>query len=203
MKYIHKNNEPIEFTQWKNDHPGLLYNDLYGLYDLVKRTLKNSLISEQKHLCCYCECCIESSTSHIEHFKPKDSNGPYAHLQLDYNNLLASCGIKPSGINEHCGHKKSNDYSSNLVSPLEPDCSSHFTYKMNGEINGKDGRGEYTINLLHLDSSLLDEKRKNLIDFFLELGDEDMDEEIAIHLDETGAQLNEFYTMIEYLKDRF
>lgn len=137
MKYIHKNNEPIEFTQWKSENPGLLYNDLYGLYDLVKRTLKNSLISEQKHLCCYCECCIESSTSHIEHFKPKDSNGPYAHLQL------------------------------------------------------------------HLDSSLLNEQRKNLIDFFLELGDEDMDEEIAIHLDETGAQLNEFYTMIEYLKDRF
>lgn len=201
MKYIHKNNVPIEFTQWKNDHPGLLYNDLYGS---VKRTLKNSLISEQKRLCCYCECYIESSTSHIEHFKPKDSNGPYAHLQLDYNNLLASCGIKPeSGINEHCGHKKSNDYNSNLVSPLEPDCSSHFTYKMNGEINGKDARGKNTINLLHLDSALLNEQRRNLIDFFLGLGDEEMDKEIAIHLDETGSQLKEFYTMIEYFKDRF
>lgn len=169
MKHIIKNSEPAEFTQWKLHNPNEPYNNLKGQ---VKAKLKNSLITEQKSICCYCECFIDSSNSHIEHFKPKDSHNSYSHLQLEYSNLLASCGIRPTGNNdEHCGHKKDNDYCTDLISPLESDCSSHFTYYLDGKIGFKDDRGKKTIQMLHLDSALLNQKRKSLIEYFQDIED--------------------------------
>lgn len=162
--------------------------------------MKNSLLAEQKYLCCYCECRISDANSHIEHFRPKDSTR-FPELQLTYDNLLASCTKQPTGSpDEHCGHHKGNFYSEDLVSPLETDCSDHFAYKMDGTIVGCDLRGQVTVEKLHLDSTLLNNQRKRLIDDFLDMDDEDeLQTELAAHLDETSTMLNEFFTMVEYL----
>lgn len=205
MKYIVKRVEPALFVQWKSAHPGATYkDDLCNFGDsaaMAARTaLKNSLLAEQKYLCCYCECRISDANSHIEHFKPKDP-ALYPHLQLEYSNMLASCTKEPMGPpDEHCGHKKGNFFSADLVSPLEADCSSHFTYKMDGTIAGCDQRGRVTVEKLHLDSALLNNQRKTLIDDFLAIDDEDaLQAEIIAHLDESGAVLGEFLTMVDYL----
>ena len=204
MKFIHKNPEPQLFASWKAVHPNATYkNDLSNLSDpdavAAKHALKNSLLAEQKYICCYCECRIADATSHIEHFRPKDQN-QFPQLQLDYNNLFASCTKRPTGSSdEHCGHKKGSYFSPDLVSPLEVDCSSHFKYKMDGSIEHCDSRGKTTIEKLHLDSALLDSQRKALIDYFLNLNAADLQNEIVNHLDETGSQLGEFFTTIEYL----
>lgn len=205
MKYIKKNLEPSQFSEWKSSHPGASYkDDLCNFNDSSARAariaLKRSLLAEQKYICCYCECRITDATSHIEHFRPKDAS-QFPQLQLDYSNLLASCTKTPTGsLDEHCGHKKGNFFSIDLVSPQEVDCSSHFGYMMDGSICGLDYRGNLTIQKLHLDSALLDTKRKMLIDYFLGFDDVDeLQQEIEDYLNENGSQLGEFFTMIEFL----
>lgn len=207
MKHIQKHAEPLLFTQWKEAHPGATYNDdLCNFGDAAamaaRAALKNSLLAEQKYICCYCECRISDNNSHIEHFKPKDK-AQFPQLQLEYSNLFASCTKRPTGSpDEHCGHKKDNFFSVDLISPLEADCSRHFAYKLDGTIEGTDNRGRLTVEKLHLDSALLDNQRKKLIDGFLSIDDEaELQNEIKDHLDESQSVLCEFFTMIEFLHD--
>lgn len=204
MKHFNKLAEPVQFTSWKAAHPGATYDgDLCSGNSVAKRTkkaLKDSLLAEQKYICCYCECAVTAANSHIEHFRPKDPV-QFPHLQLDYGNLFASCTKKPIGPpDEHCGHHKGNYFSTDLISPLEPDCSCHFTYKMDGSIVPCDDRGRVTKEKLHLDSELLNNQRKRLIDTFLDIDDEaEREAEITVHLDESVTHLGEFFTTIDYL----
>ena len=47
---------------------------------------------------------ISLDSSHIEHFWPKTF---FPQIDLDYNNMFASCnGDGIIGIDGHCGHKK-------------------------------------------------------------------------------------------------
>ena len=207
MKRILKNAEPTEFAQWKANYPAARYVDLgnersFPGATVAKRTLRASLKSEQKGLCCYCESKIVSNDFHIEHFRPKDP-AQFPNLQLEYNNLHASCHAEPiGGTDECCGHNKKNEFNNDLKSPLEIDCESHFEYNAMGEITGIDKKGQETIRILHLDSTLLNASRKSLIEYFENLEDDDYDEEIARHLDETGASLGEYFTAIDFLHSK-
>lgn len=195
MRYIQKGTEPLSFTQWKKSHPGASYNDLDGS---AKQDLKQSLINEQKSLCCYCERLITRDNSHIEHFKPK-SDKRYKHLELDYNNLHASCfRFNPDDKElRQCGHKKGHYISTTLLSPLDKNCSTHFTYTLDGEIHAIDSIGEEAIKVYNLNSKLLIESRQQLIDIFFQKGI--TEEDILNHIDTTQDPLGEFITMITYL----
>ena len=196
MKYIVKQPEPQWFIDWKAAHPGATYDN----FKHKARKLREALVTEQHHLCCYCECLVEPDTSHNEHFKPK-GNAAYSHLQLSYGNIFASCLREPNGDPEtHCGHKKGNDYDVRLVSPLEADCATHFKYTLEGKISSDDERGRYTIGLLKLDSALLDAMRKQLIDDFNDLDEDVYEDEMKKHLDSDASYYGEFYTMVEYLR---
>lgn len=200
MKHINKYKiEPSEFTDWKNSNPMGTFKNLNATPE--KEILKKALIEEQKSLCCYCESLITANDSHIEHFKPK-GGGQFPEEQLVYANLHASCIKRPTGSTlEHCGHRKGNYFSANLISPLEQDCQNHFSYYLDGTIHDRDARGKETIETLQLDSALLDAKRKSLILSFEELDDNDRIEQLEEHLDQSKIMLGEFYTMIAYLKD--
>lgn len=143
MKRIFKNAEPLDFANWKSAHPAATYADLrddvhFPGANNARRALRASLVSEQKGLCCYCESKIADGNFHVEHFRPKDIT-KFPHLQLDYSNLHASCHIEPiGGADECCGHNKKNEFSSDLISPLDSDCESHFGYNAMGEIIGID-----------------------------------------------------------------
>jgi len=113
--------------------------------------------------------------------------------------MHACCHSRPTGSpDECCGHKKSDAFHTDLISPLEADCSSHFTYDLAGQILPADSRGTVTISMLNLNSGLLVASRKSLIDFFLNLDPADLQTEIELHLDDTKPVLSEFFTMIEY-----
>lgn len=207
MKRIFKNAEPTDFSNWKASHADATYGDLNRdrLFPgalRAKRALRASLLSEQKGLCCYCESKIVGNDFHVEHFKPKDST-QFPHLQLEYSNLHASCHAEAIGGDEECcGHNKKNEFSDDLISPLEADCDSHFGYNTQGEIMGLDNKGMETIRILHLDSTLLNKSRKSLIEYFEDLEEEEYEDEIARHLDKTGTALGEYFTTIEYLHRR-
>ena len=166
MKRIYKNDEPQEILQWKSkfknkDGRVPRYSDLNEVENLPHKIfLKNSLISEQGHICCYCCKPIDTKNSHIEHIRPKERN-EYRAISLEYENLLASC----QGYHdreENCGHSKDNAFNEELfVSPLEENCESLFEFSNRGKIKAVDGneRAGYTIELLNLDTEQLNAAR--------------------------------------------
>ena len=205
MKYISKDPEPQNFSASKAANPGATYKDLGKKSPAVKHQVHDALLKEQGYICCYCEQSISSLNSHIEHFRPKDAN-KFPHLQLDYTNLHTSCNKYPTKTTpDICGVKKDNEFSADLISPLEPDCSSHFKYKLNGTIDAAtpgDKRAEYTISLLGLDDSFLDALRSaTLLPFLsptLTVDDLRIMKENYLKKKSDGS-FNPFYTMIENL----
>lgn len=119
MKRIYKNDEPQEILQWKSKFKNKngrvpRYSDLNEVENLPhKILLKNSLLSEQGHICCYCCKPIRTDNSHIEHIRPKERD-EYRAISLEYENLLASC----QGYHdreENCGHSKDNAFNEELL----------------------------------------------------------------------------------------
>ena len=204
MKHIIKSSEPHEFAGWKALHPDATFNGLKHERDFpgavnARHALRLALLAEQKGLCCYCERLINNGDFHIEHFRPKGQS-EFAYLQLDYSNLLASCQRNRTGSSdESCGHKKEDVFSADLVSPLEEDCASHFSFDMAGHISGSDARGSESVRILNLNSALLNRSRKALIEYFEELTDEEYPAEVAQHLDPTAPQAGEYFSMIAFL----
>lgn len=201
MKHIAKTAEPETFTQWKADNPLACFKDMHATPDgrNAKNHLRQSLVVEQHHLCCYCESLITDGDFHIEHFRPKAPD-KFPHLQLEYSNLHACCHKEPTGsTDECCGHKKKDEFHPDLISPLETDCSTHFTYTADGKIIAADERGRLTIDMLNLNSAQLCDSRKSLIDFFLAIDEDEIDHEIALHLDTGSPVFGEFFTTIQYL----
>lgn len=207
MKHIEKQSEPDDFVRWKQKYPDATYSDLgrdkkYPGAQKARWCLRASLVNEQKGLCCYCETRIDNGDFHVEHFYPK-AEGLFPALQLEYLNLHACCRKQASGgVDDYCGHKKANQFSPNLISPLMPDCSKHFQYDMAGGVVGVDVMGSETVSILNLNSILLQRSRKNLIEYFEDLNDSEYSDEIARHLDPDANPLGEFYTTIEYLHEK-
>ena len=172
MKTIYKNDEPQEILQWKSKFKNKngrvpRYSDLNEVENLPHKIfLKNSLISEQGHICCYCCKPIDTKNSHIEHIRPKERN-EYRAISLEYENLLASC----QGYHdreENCGHSKDNAFNEELfVSPLEENCESLFEFSDRGKIKAVDGneRAGYTIELLNLDTTVKCSKNRSYVGF--------------------------------------
>ena len=167
MIYIKKGQPPDSFNDWKRTNRHREFDALKGH---VKTNLKNSLISEQKGLCCYCCAKIGREDSHIEHIKPK-SNRKWRSLRFSFNNLLASCnGFDENGFT--CGHNKKEWYDEELfVSPLNVDCESRFTYSLDWKImaaSADDKGAAETISQLCINSYELIAARKTVIDLILE-----------------------------------
>ena len=145
MKRIYKNDEPQEILQWKSKFKNKngrvpRYSDLNEVENLPhKILLKNSLLSEQGHICCYCCKPIRTDNSHIEHIRPKERD-EYRAISLEYENLLASC----QGYHDR-----------------EENCESLFEFSDRGKIKAVDGneRAGYTIELLNLDTEQLNAAR--------------------------------------------
>ena len=166
MKTIYKNDEPQEILQWKSKFKNKngrvpRYSDLNDVENLPhKILLKNSLLSEQGHICCYCCKPIDTKNSHIEHIRPQERD-EYRAISLEYENLLASCQGYHDRV-ENCGHSKDNAFNEELfVSPLEENCESLFEFSNRGKIKAVDGneRAGYTIELLNLDTEQLNAAR--------------------------------------------
>lgn len=168
MRYISKHPEPESFRRWKS-----LSNDEWQptyktLQNPEKAILHASLIAEQEGICCYCQGLVETNNSHIEHLLPQNL---HPNKALDYENLLCSCGHprKSKSIPDHCGHAKRNKELP--ITPLHPDCCSHFLYSSDGSIkpNPPDNKqAKDTIEILKLDSTELTKSRKFAIDALID-----------------------------------
>ena len=136
MRYIKKKATPPDcITEYISEcnslgvpHP-LLYKD----FNRTKE-LNEVLSSEQHYICCYCQRAVKGFR--IEHLYPE--KGPdekkSLELQLNYNNLFASCidsQGKPQNL-QFCDVAKGNSVIREFIK--EKKCSSFFRYTLNGEI---------------------------------------------------------------------
>ncbi|MCB0294830.1 MAG: TIGR02646 family protein [Calditrichaeota bacterium] len=204
MKHVKKQQEPLEFTNWKaqeNEDWQPTYDKLAGT---VKDAVKTALMVEQGYICCYCEQRLIEHDSHIEHFRPQ--NDPNVDA-LDYNNMLCSCQDRlRKGDPRHCGVAKDNWFDeAMLVSPFDPSCESKFSFTGNGEIKPRPGNNRDAIETIHrlkLDINKLNDLRAKAIEPFLEntLSPAEFQNFVRGYLlrDETG-KLGEFWTTIQYL----
>ncbi|MEN8218296.1 MAG: retron system putative HNH endonuclease [Pseudomonadota bacterium] len=135
-------------------------------------------------LCCYCEQRLDKSTSHIEHFRPRET---YPDLTLVYDNFLCSCPGwkegKRTDPQEHCGASKGNWFDENLmVSPLEPPSEKYFQYTLVGEIRPnytalKAKAAEATIEHCKLNHAILIKMREEALE-----GLDDLNQDEALQL---------------------
>ena len=85
MKRIVKGREPQSLLE----HRLKSFAD-YDNYS-EKDELRESLLTEQGHICCYCMQRISADRMKIEHWQSQDE---YEELQLDYNNLRLSLFVR-------------------------------------------------------------------------------------------------------------
>lgn len=197
MKQIVKQTEPESFINWKNNANDDWKPSYNKLQNPEKDDVFKSLLSEQGHLCCYCERELINEDYHIEHFKPKDKT-KFPELELVYNNLLCSCEVNTQkGEPLHCGNSKGNWFDEKfLISPLDSNCESRFRYTFDGQIlpfDEKDEAAITTIDKLQLNIDKLKDLRKSVIDALFE------DEDIGWYLELKDGRFNEFYATIKYL----
>lgn len=150
--------------------------------------ITDKLLKSQRYLCCYCECIINASNCHIEHFYERSDRDD---LRYDYrNNLLLSCEgdrqkqqepeteeEKEERIaNISCGHNKGKTYHNNLrvayellLNPINNN-STLMRYKDSGLIMCKTEtlldieKVDYTVQRLNLNSQKLKNKRLDKIE---------------------------------------
>ena len=133
MKQIVKLNEPNSLVE----HRAKEHSNFDNIPLTVKEQLRQNLLSEQGHICCYCMKRIPESNPpnlKVEHFC---CQADYNHLQLNYSNLFASCtgNEGQTKIKQTCDTKKGNSILT--LNPISnpPNCESLFKFNADGEIS--------------------------------------------------------------------
>jgi uncharacterized protein (TIGR02646 family) len=160
MRAFTKTNEPASLVQ----HRCTVHADYENYAD--KDTLRQSLASEQRGLCCYCLSRIHPVTGglKIEHWHCQDN---YPSEQLDYANLLGAClgNEGQSPLRQHCDTLKGNrNLSRNPANPAhQVDQFIHF--EGDGTITSNDMMFNTELNdVLNLNAKFLKNNRKATLD---------------------------------------
>lgn len=191
MKYIIKQNPPVEFEEWKKNDQPTKWDELQsympidrreeGIIYYSKRELRQVLLKEQSNTCCFCEGkIIDDNSTSIAHLEPREGDTQTERI-FDYYNLMASCSggtkdnVKPKTL--HCDAAQKNR--TLPISPLNSKCETEITFTIEGKIYGLSDDAKNTISILNLDIHKLNNLRSNAIAGFL-FKDEEMTEYISI-----------------------
>ena len=159
MRHIQKATEPPSFAHWKR-HGDEGWDPGWGDFDgkPIKQAVKQALLAEQGHLCCYCETRVDEVNGHIEHIEARHRR---PELALSYGNMLYCCPETPKGRPTTCGHARKPD-DPVPVSPLEADCESRFRYTATGDMFPRDENDRAaadTVRILNLNEPTLRRRR--------------------------------------------
>ena len=159
MRDIDKRQEPASLVEYRAK-PCATYDDLKPP---VKQDIRDNLLREQGHICCYCMSRINSDSMTIEHWH---SQHEYPTEQLDYRNMLAVCpgnkGNPPKA--QHCDtRKKKHDL---IFNPADSqhDVESRLKYLGDGTIQSSDTVFNTQLNnVLNLNFSRLKDNREAVV----------------------------------------
>jgi uncharacterized protein (TIGR02646 family) len=166
MRNIAKGAEPQSLTAHR-----ARTHSAYNNYREIQE-LRESLVLEQRGLCCYCLCRIvpRELEMKVEHWHPQRR---YPDEQLTYTNLLGACmgGEKPNpnderDVDRHCDtFKGDKDLSLN---PAVDDVESTISYLKDGRIRSSNWafNNELT-SVLNLNTFAMVNKRKAVINSLL------------------------------------
>lgn len=195
MRYLARGPEPESWTDFKRHNKHKRYGDLQTTAEgrLVRREMREHLVSSQQGLCAYCCARItaEKTSSLIEHIKPRCS---FPNETMEYSNLVASCAK-----NDSCGNAKNDRYDNTFVSPLQSDCAEHFRFYPDGTVEGVNG-GEATCELLQLNCYRLREARRALLETLVPWATEEYVREYYLTPDADG-HLEQFADMLMQMCD--
>lgn len=157
MRTIIKGTEPASLTQHRRS-PHATYDNYQE-----KDALRESLVQEQRGLCCYCMNRIrpDGGKIKIEHWHPQSQ---FSDEQLNYGNLLAACSGNTNGI-KHCDTSKADLLLSK--NPANPDhrVEERIHYRLDGMIVSDDAAFNAQLNeVLNLNTALLKNNRKAALD---------------------------------------
>ncbi|RLC20465.1 MAG: TIGR02646 family protein [Deltaproteobacteria bacterium] len=161
MKYIKKGVEPESLTH----HRCKSHAD-YDNYD-KKDDLRNALLMEQGHICCYCMQRIKIRKMKIEHWKPQ---ADFKSLQLNYKNLLGAClGGKGQPLHlQHCDTGKGKELIT--INPTDKNCETFIKFSSSGEIYSDNENVDRDIDkTLNLNMQTIKKNREAALDEALEL----------------------------------
>lgn len=162
MRTIQKNGEPASLTAHRQQP--------HGDYDNYtdKDTLRQSLVAEQRGLCCYCQSRIrpDAASMKIEHWQ---CQAEYPARQLNYRNLLGAClgGHGRPEREQHCDTRKGNE--TLCFCPADPahPIERRIKFLGNGEIASDDDAINTALNdILNLNLGQLVSNRKAVLDAF-------------------------------------
>lgn len=170
MRDIVKEPEPQSLT----DHRARPFSD-YDNYQ-EKADLRESLVREQRGLCCYCLCRIspDQAEMKIEHWHCQDR---YPLERLDYANLLGACrgGEKANHTDEreadrHCDTFKENRDLSRSPAILAHHVEQTISYLPDGRLRSTDPVFDAELSsVLNLNGRTLINRRKGVMQAFLQL----------------------------------
>lgn len=161
MKQIKKDKEPASLlAHRKNSHAN------YDNYS-EKDDLRDSLVQEQGYICCYCMQRISPNAEKmkIEH---RQAQKKYPKLQLDYQNILASCkgnDGRAKHLPRHCDTSKGEKEITINPADKSKNCETLIKYKSNGRIYSDDPIINKELDdILNLNTYELVNYRKEIID---------------------------------------
>jgi uncharacterized protein (TIGR02646 family) len=202
MRNIYKNPEPTSLTQHRCNT-----NTDYSNY-AEKDDLRESLVNEQRGICCYCMQRIYPNLENmkIEHNQSQSPN-KFPEKQLDYGNLLGAClgGTGKPRRDQHCDTRKGDDDIS--FNPADParDVEALFKFPGSGRIEANDPQLQSEIdNILNLNHSRLVNNRKAVIDSFIQVlqsqkaRNVDFPKYLATWEGKDGGQLEPFCQVVVY-----
>jgi uncharacterized protein (TIGR02646 family) len=162
MRTIQKNGEPASLTA----HRHQVHADYDNFAD--KDSLRQSLVTEQRGLCCYCQSRIrpDANSMKIEHWQCR---AEYPARQLDYHNLLAAClgGHGRPEWEQHCDTRKGNEALCFCPADAAHPVERFIKFLGNGEIASDDHAINTALNdILNLNLGQLVSNRKAVLDAF-------------------------------------
>ena len=210
MKNVLKSPEPEELKNYKKRFSSQFkrWNDLKKNRETLN-AIRDTLVSDQKGICAYCEMSLHENNRSVEHFIPCRESTKENNHDLDWQNMLAIC-LPPGGMKDDdlenpqllkdlpcCGQKKGGFIPDiRLLNPLNLPTLRLFKFSSkDGEIRPDEiaclkagipiENVQFTIDTLELNVQRLKDQRLVVIDEInKELDDEtidinDLEEKIA------------------------
>jgi uncharacterized protein (TIGR02646 family) len=162
MRAISKGSEPASLTA----HRQTQHSNYNNYAD--KDRLRQSLVTEQQEICCYCMARIYVNSMKIEHWH---SQHGYPQQQLYYRNLLGACrgGEGQPQRSQHCDTRKGDtDLQWNPADPTHH-IETRIRYEPDGTIRSDEEAFDAQLNdVLNLNLPRLKNNRKSVYDAVLD-----------------------------------
>ena len=155
MIRIHKGREPRSLTE----HRAMQEASYGNCPTPVKDDIRQALLTEQGHLCAYCQQRIVQDKMKIEHFA---SQSEFGNQDLQYQNMLGCClggeGSSPAG--QTCDTRK-GDQALKYNPASSPDIATQIRYTATGELLANDADFNQQLNqVLNLNLKQLKDNRR-------------------------------------------